>query len=72
MTTSYICALLFQSIFEAIRERMGVEVWMKKKKKGKGKTKDWIGEMQKTQARRHMGQRVIKGFRCVLNDALIP
>lgn len=51
---------------------MGVEVWMKKKKKGKGKTKDWIGEMQKTQARRHMGQRVIKGFRCVLNDALIP
>lgn len=42
MTTSYICALLFQSIFEAIRERMGVEVWMKKKKgKRENKGLDW-------------------------------
>lgn len=28
-TTLYICALVFQSIFEAIRERMGIEVWIK-------------------------------------------
>lgn len=62
MTTSYICALLFQSIFEAIRERMGVEVWMKKKKREKGKQRIGLEKCKKHRQGGTWGRGLSKAF----------